>query len=217
MQKNISHKTMAIFKRSMFWMSMGLFVSAVSFCGKKSMNPDGSSFSNTNHKGNNVDEIAVLETKFGKIKIKFFSDVAPKHVESFKKLTREGFFNGTIFHRVIPGFMIQGGDPKTKDLNLRHEYGTGNPGYTIPAEFSNLQHMRGIVSAARSSNPNSAGSQFFIMVAPAPHLDGQYSIFGEVIEGLDIVDQIVAQPRDPRDNPNERIEMQVSLESVQAK
>lgn len=146
------------------------------------------------------EEIAVMQTNHGTIKLRFFPDRAPKHVESFKKLAREGFYDGTKFHRVIPGFMIQGGDPNSKSDD-RSRHGTGGPGYSVPAEFNDTPHTRGILSAARSSDPNSAGSQFFLMVARSPHLDGQYSVYGEVIEGMDVVDKIVALPRDHRDNP----------------
>ncbi len=154
---------------------------------------------------------AILKTKFGEMEIVLFPDLAPKHVESFVKLAKSGFFNGTIFHRVIPGFMIQGGDPLTKDPSNRSKYGTGGPGYTLPAEFSRVPHEKGILSAARTADPNSAGSQFFIMVDKAPHLDGQYTIFGEVVKGVEITDTIVNQPRDLRDNPLERIEMTIEI------
>ena len=154
---------------------------------------------------------AILKTKFGEMEIVLFPDLAPKHVESFVKLAKSGFYNGTIFHRVIPGFMIQGGDPLTKDPSNRSKYGTGGPGYTLPAEFSRVPHEKGILSAARTSDPNSAGSQFFIMVDKAPHLDGQYTIFGEVVKGVELADTIVNQPRDLRDNPLERIEMTIEI------
>ncbi|MBI4829822.1 MAG: peptidylprolyl isomerase [Nitrospinae bacterium] len=160
------------------------------------------------------EEVAVLETRHGKIVIKFFPDVAPGHVENFKKLARQGTYDGTTFHRVIPGFMIQGGDPETKNpATPRHMHGMGGPGYTIKAEFSKRPHKRGTLSMARAQDPNSAGSQFFICVADAPFLDGQYSVFGEVSEGMDVVDKIVTEPRDPRDNPNERVEMKVKIEA----
>ncbi len=142
----------------------------------------------------------ILKTNLGDITVRLFSDIAPKHSESFVKLAKDGYYDGTAFHRVIPGFMIQGGDPNTK-LPDRAMHGTGGPGYKIPAEFSSKPHTRGILSAARSSDPNSAGSQFFIMVAPAPHLDNQYSVFGEVTDGMDVVDKIVSLKRDSRDNP----------------
>ena len=154
---------------------------------------------------------AILKTKFGEMEIVLFPELAPKHVESFVNLSKKGFYNGTIFHRVIPGFMIQGGDPYTKDPSKRNRYGTGGPGYTLPAEFSKVAHERGIVSAARTADPNSAGSQFFIMVDKAPHLDGQYTVFGEVIKGMEVADMIVKQPRDPRDAPLERIEMTIDI------
>lgn len=147
-------------------------------------------------------EVAVLETNLGNIVVEFFPDKAPKHVEAFKKLVKDGFYEGTKFHRVIPGFMIQGGDPNTKESN-RSLYGTGGPGYKIPAEFNDVKHTRGVLSAARSSDPNSAGSQFFLMVANSSHLDGQYSAFGQVRDGMDVVDAIVNLPRDGRDCPLE--------------
>ena len=159
---------------------------------------------------------AVIETTFGKITLKFFPDVAPKHVNSFIELASEGFFDGTTFHRVVPGFVIQGGDPNSKS-NDRSKHGTGGPGYTLKAEFSKLPHKRGTVSMARSADPNSAGSQFFICVADTPFLDGQYTVFGEVIDGMNVVDEIVAQPRDSRDNPNERVEIKVKIVSPEEK
>ena len=154
---------------------------------------------------------AIIKTKFGEMEVVFFPELAPKHVKSFLSLARKGFFNGTIFHRVIPGFMIQGGDPNTKDPSKIRNYGTGGPGYTIPAEFNKIPHERGILSAARTADPNSAGSQFFIMVARSPHLDGQYTVFGEVIKGIEVADKVVGQPRNRRDLPLERIEITVEL------
>ena len=153
----------------------------------------------------------LLKTKFGDMEIVLFPDLAPKHVESFLKLTKSGFYNGTIFHRILPGFMIQGGDPLTKDPANRNKYGTGGPGYTVPAEFGKVVHEKGILSAARTQDPNSAGSQFFIMVDKAPHLDGQYTVFGEVVKGVEVAETIVNQPRDLRDNPVERIEMTIEV------
>ena len=154
---------------------------------------------------------AIVTTKFGQMELVFFPELAPKHVESFLNLARKGFYNGTIFHRVIPGFMIQGGDPNTKDPSKRKSYGMGGPGYTLPAEFNRIPHERGIVSAARSADPDSAGSQFFIMVGKAPSLDGQYTVFGEVVKGMEVADKIVNQPRDRRDNPLQRIEITVDV------
>jgi peptidyl-prolyl cis-trans isomerase B (cyclophilin B) len=153
----------------------------------------------------------LVKTKFGEMEIVLFPDLAPKHVESFLKLAKSGFYNGTIFHRIIPGFMIQGGDPLTKDPANRSRYGTGGPGYNLPAEFNKVAHEKGILSAARTADPNSAGSQFFIMVDKAPHLDGQYTVFGEIVKGLEVADTIVNQPRDMKDNPLERIELTVEV------
>jgi peptidyl-prolyl cis-trans isomerase B (cyclophilin B) len=153
---------------------------------------------------------AVIETKFGKIELKFFPDVAPNHVNNFIELAQKGFYDGTTFHRVIPGFMIQGGDPNSKDPD-KSKHGTGGPGYAVKAEFNKKPHKRGTLSMARSSNPDSAGSQFFICVADSSFLDGQYTVFGEVVSGMEVADKIVSQPRDRRDNPDERIEMKVKI------
>jgi peptidyl-prolyl cis-trans isomerase B (cyclophilin B) len=153
---------------------------------------------------------AVIETKFGNIEIKFFPEVAPGHVNNFIELAKKGFYDGTTFHRVIPGFMIQGGDPNSKSPD-KSTHGMGGPGYTIKAEFNEKPHKRGIISMARSGHPDSAGSQFFICVADAPFLDRQYTAFGEVVSGMEVADKIVSQPRDARDNPNDRIEMKVKI------
>ena len=168
---------------------------------------------------------AVISTQFGDIVLEFFDDIAPKHVESFKLHTQNGYYNGTTFHRVIPGFMIQGGDPLTKSED-RSRHGTGGnaakyfgigteseeSSWDLPAEFSATPHARGILSMARSNNPDSGGSQFFICVADARFLDNQYTVFGKVVSGMDVVDAIVSSPRDARDNPDDRIEMKVRLE-----
>ncbi len=154
---------------------------------------------------------AIIKTKFGDMEIKFYPDIAPKHVENFIKLAKSGFYNGTIFHRVIPGFMIQGGDPNTKDSLKKDTYGQGGPGYTIKAEFSDTPHKRGIVSMARASDPDSAGSQFFIVVEDSRFLDRKYTVFGEVTKGIGVADKIVNLPRDERDNPKERVEMTVTI------
>jgi len=151
-------------------------------------------------------EIAVIETTLGNIELEFLEDVAPGHTKNFKDLANKGFYDGTIFHRVIPGFMIQGGDPNSKSED-RSAHGTGGPGYTIKAEFNDTPHDRGVLSMARSQDPNSAGSQFFIVVKDAHFLDGKYTAFGRVISGMDVADKIVDSPRDTRDNPNDRIEM----------
>ena len=142
-----------------------------------------------------------IETNFGTIEIAFFPDKAPKHVEAIKKLANQGFYDETLFHRVIPNFMIQGGDPLSKQPN-RALHGTGGPDFNIPAEFNDISHKRGICSMARSQHKDSgAGSQFFICVANVPYLDGQYTVWGEVIRGMDVADKIVALDRDYNDNP----------------
>ena len=153
---------------------------------------------------------AIIETKFGNIELKLFPDVAPGHVENFVKLAKSEFFDGTVFHRVIPGFMIQGGDPNSKGTD-RSNHGTGGPGYSIKAEFNEKPHIRGALSMARSRDPDSAGSQFFIVVKKSSFLDHQYTVFGEVVNGMDVADIIVSQERDARDNPIERIEMKIRV------
>ena len=155
---------------------------------------------------------AVIKTKFGDMEIAFFPDKAPNHVQNFIKLAKSGYYNGTIFHRVIPGFMIQGGDPNTKDPKKPETYGMGGPSDKLKAEFNDTPHRRGIVSMARSNDPNSAGSQFFIVVKDSNFLDGQYTAFGEVVKGMEVADKIVNLPRNARDLPNERAEMTVVVE-----
>jgi cyclophilin family peptidyl-prolyl cis-trans isomerase len=153
---------------------------------------------------------ATIDTRFGDITLRFFPEDAPEHVKNFIELARKGFYTKTTFHRIIPGFMIQGGDPNSKNAD-RSRHGMGGPGYSLKAEFNNNPHRRGTLSMARSADPDSAGSQFFICVSDAPHLDGQYTVFGEVTDGMDVVDIIVSQPRDQNDNPLERIEMTVDV------
>lgn len=154
-----------------------------------------------------TDEVAVIQTRMGEIVLEFFPDVAPQHVNNFKKLARAGFYDGITFHRVIPGYIIQGGDPNSRDDDRSND-GLGGPGYTIPAEFNDRPHLRGTLSMARGQDPNSAGSQFFICLRPAPLLDGKYTVFGQVIKGIDVVDRIANVPRDIRDNPLEPIPME---------
>ena len=149
---------------------------------------------------------AIIETNFGKISFELFPESAPETVRNFEKLAKEGFYDGTLFHRVIPGFMIQGGDPNTKTDN-KSSWGTGGPGYNIKAEFSSRSHLRGIVSMARSQDPDSAGSQFYIVTADSTFLDRQYTVFGEVTEGMDIADKIVNLERDSNDCPLEKAQM----------
>ncbi|MEW6248489.1 MAG: peptidylprolyl isomerase [Nitrospirota bacterium] len=146
----------------------------------------------------------------GEIILRFFPDVAPNHVNNFVKLAKQGFYDGTTFHRVIPGFMIQGGDPNSKNPD-RSTHGMGGPGYRIKAEFNSRPHKRGTLSMARANDPDSAGSQFFICVADATFLDWQYTVFGEVVSGMEVVDRVVNMKRDGRDNPLERVEMTITV------
>ncbi|MEO6939711.1 MAG: peptidylprolyl isomerase [Candidatus Kapaibacterium sp.] len=145
--------------------------------------------------------LVVIETKLGVIKLQLFDKIAPKHVANITKLIHDKFYDGLTFHRVIEGFMIQGGDPNSNDDDLSND-GMGKPGQvTVPAEFSALNHKRGILSAARTNDPNSATSQFFICVGDATFLDGKYTIYGQVTEGMDVVDKIVKLPKIVGDNP----------------
>jgi len=154
----------------------------------------------------------VIETTMGEMEIEFLHGKAPGHVKNFLDLARKGFYDGTTFHRVIPGFMIQGGCPNTKDpKGSRSTHGTGGPGHTIKAEFNDTPHRRGVVSMARASHPDSAGSQFFVCVADSGFLDRQYSAFGRVVRGMEVADRVVASPRDGRDNPVQRVEMKVRV------
>jgi cyclophilin family peptidyl-prolyl cis-trans isomerase len=146
-------------------------------------------------------KVAELHTTAGDITIRFFPDVAPNHVKNFIDLAQKGFYNGTKFHRVIPGFMIQGGDPNTISGDPM-TWGTGGSGTNVKAEFNSVSHKRGIVSMARSNDPNSASSQFFIVVKDSPFLDRQYTAFGQVTKGMDVADKIVNAARDPNDRPN---------------
>jgi peptidyl-prolyl cis-trans isomerase B (cyclophilin B) len=155
-------------------------------------------------------EVAIIETKFGRIVLAFFPEAAPKHVENFKKLAESGFYDSTTFHRVIPGFMIQGGDPNSKDDDRLND-GLGGPGYVLEAEFNRKPHLRGTLAMARGPQPNSAGSQFYICHQPQPHLDGQYTVFGQILSGLDVVDKIANVPRDQRNNPLESIYMTIKI------
>ena len=139
-------------------------------------------------------EVAVISTTQGELVVEFWSETAPKTVENFKKLANDAFYDGTCFHRIVKGFMIQGGDPLTKDPSEEFRWGTGDPGYKIEAEFSDRPHNKGVLSMARSSDPDSAGSQFFICLAPANFLDGQYTCFGELIKGEEVLDTLGAMP-----------------------
>ena len=175
----------------------------------------------TTEKENNV---AVISTNFGDMVVEFYPDIAPMHVESFMALANEEYFNGTTFHRVIPGFMIQGGDPNSRNEN-RATHGTGGRAgkffglgneedpstWLIPQEFSDTPHVKGILSMARTNDPNSASSQFFVCHDNANFLDNNYTVFGKVIDGLDIIDEIANVAKDQNDNPLERVEMSIRI------
>lgn len=158
-----------------------------------------------------TEQQALIKTAYGEMKIAFWPDVAPKTVENFKKLAREGYYDGTAFHRIIKGFMVQGGCPNTKE-GARGIPGTGGPGYQIKAEFNKKTHSRGVISMARSSDPDSAGSQFFIVHGDAKFLDGQYTAFGELVSGDDVLEKLAGVPtKGPeRSTPVER----VAIESI---
>jgi peptidyl-prolyl cis-trans isomerase B (cyclophilin B) len=155
-------------------------------------------------------EIAIINTTEGEMVLEFWTDVAPKTVENFKALARKGFYDGTCFHRVIKGFMIQGGDPQTKDPAQESHWGTGGPGYSVKAEFNKRPHVRGVISMARSNDPDSAGSQFFICHGEAGFLDGKYTAFGKLIKGDEVLEKIATTPTHQPDRPNKRM----GLESV---
>ena len=153
----------------------------------------------------NANEVAVIKTTEGDLVVEFWPDVAPKTVENFKTLAKKGFYDGTCFHRVIKGFMIQGGDPLTKDPNQEARWGSGDPGYKIKAEFNDRHHDRGVLSMARSNDPDSAGSQFFICHGNPRFLDGQYTAFGKLIKGDDVLEKIATTPTHAPDRPNKRM------------
>jgi peptidyl-prolyl cis-trans isomerase B (cyclophilin B) len=164
---------------------------------------------------NTSNEVAVIKTSEGEMVVEFWSDAAPKTIENFKKLARSGFYDGTVFHRIVANFMIQGGDPLSKDPAKESRYGSGGPGYKIKAEFNDHPHQKGVLSMAREPDPDSAGSQFFICLAAVPHLDHQYTTFGKLSKGEDVLDKIGAIPverngQGERSKPTKR----VTIESV---
>jgi peptidyl-prolyl cis-trans isomerase B (cyclophilin B) len=152
-----------------------------------------------------TNEVAVIKTTAGEMVIEFWPEVAPKTVENFKTLAKKGFYDGTCFHRVIKDFMIQGGDPKTKDPSKEGEWGTGDPGYKIKAEFNARSHTRGVISMARSQDPDSAGSQFFICHGNPTFLDNKYTAFGKLIKGDDVLEKIATTKTHPQDRPDTRM------------
>ena len=149
---------------------------------------------------------AIVNTNLGNIQFELLADIAPETVRNFIKLAKSGFYDGTLFHRVIPKFMIQGGDPNTKESD-KSTWGTGGPGYNMKAEFNSRSHLRGIVSMARSSDPDSAGSQFFIVTSDSTFLDREYTVFGQVVDGMEVADKIVNLPRDGNDCPLQEAKM----------
>ncbi len=153
-------------------------------------------------------EVAVVKTSEGEMVLEFWPDVAPGHVENFKKLAKQGFYDGTAFHRVIKGFMIQGGDPLTKDEANKNRWGTGDPGYKIKAEFNKKPHTRGVLSMARSQDPDSAGCQFFICHGDPRFLDNQYTAFGKLIKGDDVLEKIATTATEPGDRPVKRMNVE---------
>jgi len=142
-----------------------------------------------------------ITTEFGDVVVELYPDAAPNTVENFKKLAKSGFYDGLVFHRIVPGFVIQGGDPYTKDTSNKGKWGTGGPGWNVKAEFNKNTHSRGVLSMARSQDPNSAGSQFFIVLKDSKFLDGKYTVFGKVTSGMDTVDKIAALRTDSTDAP----------------
>jgi peptidyl-prolyl cis-trans isomerase B (cyclophilin B) len=155
-----------------------------------------------------MSEVAIIKTSEGEMVLEFWPEVAPGHVENFKQLARKGFYDGTCFHRVIKGFMIQGGDPLTKDEAKQASWGTGGPGHTLKAEFNDQPHVRGVLSMARSSHPDSAGSQFFICHGDPRFLDRQYTAFGKLISGDEVLEKIATTPTLPGDRPAKRMHVE---------
>jgi len=186
---------------------------AVVSCSKadQTNNPAGDQTANTN----NASEVAIINTTEGTMVVEFWPEVAPNTVANFKKLANQGFYDGTCFHRVIKGFMIQGGDPLTKDPGKEDQWGTGGPGYSIKAEFNDRSHTRGVISMARSQDPDSAGSQFFICHGNPTFLDHQYTAFGKLIKGDDVLEKIATTPTHPPDRPDKRIGV-ISIKIVPA-
>jgi cyclophilin family peptidyl-prolyl cis-trans isomerase len=152
-------------------------------------------------RGKEMQIAGIISSNLGDIKLEFYPEHAPKTVENFRELANRGFYDGLIFHRIVPNFVIQGGDPNTRELNNRTRWGTGGPGWNIKAEFNKNKHSRGTLSMARSQDPDSAGSQFFIVLKDSNFLDGQYTVFGRVISGMDIVDKIASLKTDSSDAP----------------
>jgi peptidyl-prolyl cis-trans isomerase B (cyclophilin B) len=177
--------------------------------------PQTNTPTNVSMSNSNTNEVALINTTEGTMVIQFWTDAAPNTIANFKKLAEKGFYDGTAFHRVIKGFMIQGGDPLTKDASNEAMWGTGDPGYKIKAEFNDHSHQRGVISMARSNDPDSAGSQFFICDGNPTFLDHQYTTFGKLIKGDDVLTKIANTPTHPPDRPDKRIGI-ISIKIVPA-
>src|SRR5690348_10138248 len=190
--------------KSINWICAAGLVTSFALVSCSKAEPTNNAPENQTVNTTNTNEVAVITTTEGTMVIEFWSDVAPNTVANFKKLAEKGFYDGTAFHRVIKGFMIQGGDPLTKDPNAENRWGTGDPGYKIKAEFNDRSHVRGVISMARSNDPDSAGSQFFICHGSPSFLDHQYTTFGKLIKGDDVLEKIATTATHPPDRPNER-------------
>ena len=197
-------------KMNLLASTFGLFIAAMTCCAQSSSNAPVPAPAPAS-----ANEVGVITTSEGVMVVEFYPDVAPKHVANFKKLARAGFYDGTAFHRVMPGFMIQGGDPNTKDESNKASWGQGGPGWTLNAEFNAKHHARGILSMARTNDPNSAGSQFFICHGDAGFLDHQYTVFGNLIKGFDVLDKIATTPTETPDRPIKRVNI-ISVKIVPA-
>ncbi len=184
---------------------LGLHLASAEESKEKEQPKAASAATQQENKTLNTNEVAVIKTTEGEMVVEFWPDVAPKTVENFKTLAKKGFYDGTCFHRVIKGFMIQGGDPLTKDASKEAMWGTGGPGYQIKAEFNDRHHDRGVLSMARSANPDSAGSQFFICHGNPRFLDKQYTTFGKLIKGDDVLEKIATTKTHPQDRPDKRM------------
>jgi peptidyl-prolyl cis-trans isomerase B (cyclophilin B) len=186
-------------------LALGLSLAVAQETKKEETKPAGTNAAAKKDEAKSVKEVAVIKTSEGEMVVEFYPDVAPNHVENFKKLAKKGFYNGQCFHRVIKGFMIQGGDPNTKDEAKKNQWGQGGPGYTINAEFNKKPHVRGTLSMARTPDPNSAGSQFFLCHGTPSFLDGQYTVFGQLIKGDDVLEKIATTPTEGSDRPVKRV------------
>jgi len=195
-------------KATCLFCALGLFAAGAAPSQETKTNAPAAT--NTNMSTPAANEVAVIKTTEGDMVVEFWTDAAPKTIENFKKLAGSGFYDGTCFHRVIKGFMIQGGDPLTKDPAREAAWGTGDPGYKIKAEFNDHSHKRGVLSMARSNDPDSAGSQFFICHGDCGQLDGKYTVFGKLIKGDDVLEKIATTPTEGPDRPVKR----VNIESV---